>query len=110
MATSLHHRNRPDGSIALRSSALAQGEPPTMSMIRVQHAIQFLARLRSAGEVQSHEHIAVSTNFEDKDLVLLAASFGYEVDFDSIAEAFRVRMLAREIVRRKGITEPAQSQ
>lgn len=81
-----------------------------MSMIRVQHAIQFLARLRSAREVQLHEHIAASTNFEDEDLVRLAASFGYELDSDSIAEAFRARMLAREVARRKGITAPAQSQ
>ena len=75
----------------------------------VQLAIRFLARMVSAREFPGFSADVFPSNFDEDSLVRYAATLGYELDAASIAEAFRLRMLARELARRKRSTQSSQS-
>jgi len=81
-----------------------------MNAQAVQQAIRFLAELSAtASATGGTQPDALKAAFDEQSLVRYAATLGYELDPASIAEAFRLQMLARELQRRKRSTQSLQS-
>ncbi len=82
-----------------------------MSPQRVQQAIRFLAELSARASTTGNMHLdLLAATFDEESLVQYAATLDYQLDAASIAEGFRLRMLARELARRRRSTQSVKSQ